>query len=192
MDTEPAWSPDGSQIAFTKMYPNENNREELWIMNSDGSNSLYIGVEGFAAKWSSDGTKFIYSSKNTGNYEIYTCRIDGTDVQQITNTTINEWFPILSPNDSLIAFNAYATGDYSSSELYLMEANGSNLTRLTNNMGSDGYPRFSPDSSLLSFTRDLSNQQWEVFIMNIDGSNIRQVTDSPAGITAINAVWQPN
>ena len=30
-------------------------KEELWIMNSDGSNQHYIGIEGFAAKWSSNG-----------------------------------------------------------------------------------------------------------------------------------------
>jgi len=190
-DSEPAWSPDGTQIAFTRIYPNQNNREELWIMDATGSNPLYIGIEGFAAKWSSDGTTFIYSSNSTGNYEIYTCRIDGTDIQQLTNTIINEWFPIWSPNDSLIAFNAYPSGDYSSSEIYIMNANGVNLRRLTNNNVSDGYPRFSPDGSLISFTRDLSNQQWEVFIMNIDSTNLRRVTNSPTGITAINAVWKP-
>ena len=96
-----------------------------------------------------------------------------------------------SQDDSLIAYNAYPSGDYSSSEIYVMDANGTNISRLTNNNVSDGYPRFSPDGSLISFTRDLSNQQWEVFIMNIDGTDVRRVTNSPSGITVINAVWRP-
>jgi Tol biopolymer transport system component len=190
-DSEPAWSPDGSQISFTRIYPNQNGREELWIMNADGSNQHYIGVEGFAAKWSSDGLRFVYSANISDNYDIYTCKVDGTDIQQLTSTPVNEWFTVWSPDDSFIAFNAYPTGDYSASEIYIMEANGNNLTRLTDNTTSDGYPRFSPDGSLISFTHDLSSQQWEIFIMNTDGSNVRQVTDSPSGITAINAVWRP-
>ncbi len=190
MDSEPAWSPDGTQIAFTRLSQNFV-REELWIMNSDGSNQHYIGVEGFAAKWSSDGSRFIYSSKTTGNYEIYTCQINGTDIQQLTNTVVDEWFPVWSPDDSLIAYNAYRSGDFSSSEIYIMNANGTNIRRLTNNNVSDSYPRWSPDGSFISFTMDLSNQQWEVFIMNMDGTNVRRVTNSPSGITAINAVWRP-
>ncbi|MGB5530683.1 MAG: hypothetical protein WBQ32_12010 [Ignavibacteriaceae bacterium] len=190
MDSEPAWSPDGTQIAFTRLSQNFV-REELWIMNSDGSNQHYIGVEGFAAKWSSDGSRFIYSSKSTGNYEIYTCQINGTDIQQLTNTVVDEWFPVWSPDDSLIAYNAYPSGDFSSSEIYVMNSNGTKITRLTNNNVSDSYPRWSPDGLFISFTMDLSNQQWEVFIMNMDGTNLRRVTNSPSGITAINAVWRP-
>jgi TolB protein len=191
-DTEPVWPPDGSEIAFTRMYPDQSDRSELWIMDSDGGNPHYIGVEGFAAKWSSDGTRFVYSARSSGNYEIFTCRTDGTDLHQLTSTEIDEFFPTWSPDDSLIAYNAYPSGDYDSSEIYIMDADGENVTRLTANDVSDGYPRFSPDGSRISFTRDLSSQQWEIFVMNIDGTDVRRVTNSPSGITAINAVWKPS
>lgn len=189
-DSEPVWSPGGAQIAFTRIYPNQNNREELWIMDADGSNSSYIGIEGFAAKWSSDGTKFIYSSKSTGNYEIYTCQINGTDVQKLTNTNIEEWFPIWSPDDNQIAYNAYPSGDYNSSKIYIMDANGDNLRRLTNNNVSESYPRWSPDGSLIAFHSG-PLEEWEVYIINSDGTNLRRVTNSSTGITAINPAWRP-
>ncbi len=61
-DTDPHWSPDGTQLVFTRIYPEENERFEIWIMNADGSDQHSIGVEGFAAKWSVDGSHFIYQS----------------------------------------------------------------------------------------------------------------------------------
>lgn len=190
-DSEPNWSPDGTQILFTRMYLNQNDRTEIWIMNADGTNQHYTGVEGFAAKWSPDGTRFIYQSSYLVDSDIFTCNVDGTNLQQLTDTEVNEWFPVWSPDMSQIVYNAYPSGDYSTSELYMMNSDGSNRRRLTNNNVSDGYPRFSPDGSLLSFTRDISTQQWEVFISNVDGTNARQVTDSPSGKTAINPVWRP-
>lgn len=196
-DSEPAWSPDGSQIAFTRIYPNQNFKNELWAMDADGSNQYFLGVEGFGAKWSPDGHKFIYT--NVGDWgpaglkgsDIFTCDIDGTDIQQITNTSGDEWYPIWSPDGNFIAFGYSSDGSYENNELYIMNSDITGRLQLTNNNVYDGYPRFSPGVSLISFTRDLSNQQWEIFKMNIDGSNVRRVTNSPSGITAINAVWKP-
>jgi len=196
MDSEPKWSPDGTQLAFTRFYQNFQ-KEELWLMNADGSNQHYIGVDGFAAKWSSDGNSFIYSSKISGNYEIYTCDTDGSNIQQLTNTTLDETFPIYSPSGTQIAYNA-SSGEYntpgnsSTYEIHTMNSDGTNISKITNNNFMDAYPRWSPDGTRLAFESDRHEaNKWEVYIMNVDGSNARRVTNSPSGITAINAVWRP-
>ncbi len=196
-DSDPVWSPDGTQIVFTRIYPDQNMKNEIWIMNADGTNQHDIGVEGFSAKWSPDGSQFTFT--NTGPWDppgikgsdIWICDVNGADLRQITNAPSDEWYPSWSPDGSQIVFNAHTTGDYSSSDVYIMDTDGGDLQRLTDNNTYDGYPRFSPDGSLISFGRDLSNRQWEVFIMNTDGTNVRRVTHSPSGITAINAVWRP-
>jgi Tol biopolymer transport system component/pimeloyl-ACP methyl ester carboxylesterase len=200
-DSEPSWSPDGTRIAFTRIYPDQDNREEVWVMNASGSSPHWIGVEGFAAKWSHDGSRFIYTSHRSGNYEIYTSRIDGTDEQQVTSTSANEAFPAWSPDGSQIAYSA-STGEWNTVEnaktyeLYVMDADGTHVHQLTDNAAYDGNPRWSPDGALgqglIVFSSDRAEpEHWEVYVMNADGSDVRQVTHTPGDATAINPVWRP-
>lgn len=186
-DNDPAWSPDGSQIVFARVFLSENNRSELWIMDSDGSNQHSIGVEGFAAKWSPDGTNLVYQSKFVTSSDIYTCNPDGSNVQQLTSTAFSEITPVYSPDGTQIAYVTDRDGNH---EIYLMNADGTNSRRLTNIQYEDYAPRWSHDGSMIAFNSG-PFQEWEIYIINADGTNLRQVTNSPAGITAINPVWKP-
>ena len=197
LDSEPSWSPDGTRVAFTRTYPDQGNREEIWVMKADGSDPHWIGVEGLAAKWSPDGSRFIYTSNRSGNYEIYTANIDGTDEQRLMSTSADESFPTWSPDGRQIAYSA-STGEWNTIEnsqtyeIYVMDADGTNVHQLTHNTAYDGNPRWSPDGSLLVFSSDRAEAgHWEIYMMNADGSNVKQVTNTPASATAINPVWRP-
>jgi TolB protein len=196
-DSEPVWSPDGTRIAFTRIYPEQNDREEIWIMNADGSDQHWTGMVGFAARWSPDGTRLIYSSSVSGNYDLYTSGVDGSDQQHLTDTSADEWFASWSPDGSQIVYSASmgtssSSADLETYEIFIMDADGSNVRQLTNNTAYDGNPRWSPDGTLIAFHSDLAvSGQWQVYVMAADGSERRQVTDLPEGITAINPVWRP-
>ena len=61
-DIEPAWSPDGTQIAFTRFYGAT--QGEIFVMNADGSNQrrLTANANDRNPTWSPDGTKIAFSS----------------------------------------------------------------------------------------------------------------------------------
>lgn len=82
------------------------------------------------------------------------------------------------------------------SEIYVMNDNGTQVQRLTNDPLYDALPMWSPDGSTIAFMRDLHSagagkgQQFDLFIMNADGSNQRNLTDHPA--LDIHQSWSPD
>ena len=191
-DTDPAWSPDMSRISFTRKYPNQNMRDELWIMNADGSNQHYTGIEGFMSKWSENGMNFIYTSKRINNkYDIFTCDTNGTNEQRLTNTTADERFPVYSPDGSEIVFSAGTGSSMTDWEIYKMKSDGTSVRQLTSNNAYEFCAQWSPDGTLIAYGSDVHLAgKWEIYIMDTSGVNVHRVTYSPANMTAINPVWR--
>jgi TolB protein len=198
-DSEPAWSPDGTHILFTRIEFTSGNqyRSDLWLMNADGGDQKMVVADGYTGKWSPDGTRLLYTSNKTGNYEIYTSSIDGADEQRLTETSADESYPSWSPDGKWIVFCA-STGEWNTSEsgitneIYLMNSDGTAVRQLTDNHAYDGNPRWSPDGSLLAFSSDIAEPgHYDIFVMDADGANIKQVTHTPSGARAINPIWRP-
>ena len=79
-DTEPAYSPDGSKIAFTR-------GGDIWVMNADGTGQGAVtGIEGPDSEpaWSQDGTQIVYVSNHTAigssttGPELFVRNVDGS------------------------------------------------------------------------------------------------------------------
>jgi hypothetical protein len=90
-DLEPVWSPDGARIAFTRQPATHT--DILVIELATLTESVVVqtsGVEG-SPSWSPDGTRLAFMNNGvTGDFEIFTVRLDGTDVQRLTfNTAVD-------------------------------------------------------------------------------------------------------
>jgi Tol biopolymer transport system component len=127
------------------------------------------------------------------DYDLYTSNPDGSDLRRLTTNPLYDAEATLSPDGQTIVFTSLRDGDI---DVYTMSVDGSNLRRLTDELGYDGGPFFSHDGrrivwrrSVLVTARDSADyralvaqnlvrpSRMEVWVMDVDGSNKRQVTD---------------
>ncbi len=129
-------------------------------------------------------------------YDIFTAKPDGTDLRQFTTTPGYDAEATISPKGDRIVFTSIRNGDL---DLYSMNLDGSDVRQLTNDLGYDGGAFFSWDGSMIVYRawhytdtaeaaayRSLLAQnmvrpsRMELWIMNADGSNKRQITHNGA------------
>ena len=122
-------------------------------------------------------SEIAFVSERDGNAEIYTMRIDGTELSRLTTNSFIDYNPTWSPNGSKIAFHSNRSGK---NQIYTMDANGANQIRLLQSTASDEWPYWSPDGARIAFGRvdalDNGGERTEVFVVNSDGTNPTRLT----------------
>jgi len=135
------------------------------------------------------------------SFDIFIADKNGKELKQLTNTPGYDAEATVSPKGDKIVFTSMRSGDL---ELYTMNIDGSNVKQVTNELGYDGGAFFSPDGTKLIFRasrpktpeaikeyKDLLAKgvvmptNMELFICNVDGSNLKQITHLG------NANWAP-
>ncbi|MFN8459398.1 MAG: hypothetical protein U0401_32905 [Anaerolineae bacterium] len=114
MNRSPAWSPDGTRIAFGSSRDEGNPSGcpfncnfEIYVMNADGSDQRRLTnnpqVDNWPV-WSPDGTRIAFTSYRDGNAEIYIMNADGSNPTRLTNNPASDFWPMWSPDGTRIAF----------------------------------------------------------------------------------------
>ncbi|HUF25682.1 MAG TPA: hypothetical protein VMM18_01775 [Gemmatimonadaceae bacterium] len=129
-------------------------------------------------------------------YDIFTARPDGSDLRRLTDAAGYDAEATISPDGRRIVFTSMRDGDL---DIYVMDAEGRNVRRLTHEEGYDGGAVFSPDGTMIVYRahhpgepgeladyrglRDaglVRPNRVEIFVMDADGSNKRQLTRNGA------------
>lgn len=137
-----------------------------------------------------------YVWKMHPEFDLYTAKADGTGLKRLSHTPGYDAEATISRDGKRIVFTSVRDGDF---DIYVMDANGKNVKRLTNELGYDGGPFFSPDGKKIVYranhpktpeqiadyrdlmkTSQLRPSTLEIWIMDADGSNKRQVTSNGA------------
>jgi len=204
---DPSWSPDGSKIVFTS---NRRGRSEIFVMDADGTgvqqltyneylqNLEYVQtyVDG-SPSWSPDGSKIVFTSNRNGDFEIFVMDADGTGVQQLTDRYGDHYsdaLPSWSPDGGEIAFGSMRDGRRM--EIFVMDADGTGARRLTD-IQESSCAAWSPDGSKIAFCSydfygndPLVEGDFEIFVMNADGTEVQQLTDTEYDDR--NPSWSPD
>lgn len=126
------------------------------------------------------------------SYDIFTARPNGSELKQLTNTPGYDAEATISTSGKKIVFTSTRDGDL---DIYSMDANGGNVRRLTNEVGYDGGPFYSRDGKQIVYRAYHPQNEkekadylkllkanlirpttLELWVMNADGSNRRQIT----------------
>jgi CSLREA domain-containing protein len=178
-DQQPAWSPDGTKLAF--MSTRTLGQYQVFKMNADGTNVVQISdnsMPHYTPTWSPDGSRLLFEGDNG---DFYLANPDGTNLMRLTNSPEIEANTDWSPDGTKILFTKIpTTGGTSTYELYVMNADGTNPVQLTNNTAYDDWGQWSPDGTRIVFQTNRGSLASEVYVMNADGSNPTNLSNTEA------------
>jgi TolB protein len=173
----PAYSPDGSQIAFTSYL---RGTPDLWVVAAGGGRARTVTKKpgmNSGADWSPDGRNIVLTQSYEGNAELYRVNLDGTRSDRLTRGPFIDMSATHSPDGSQIAFVSDRGG---SPQVYVMAANGGAPRRLTFQGGNNTTPRWSPDAKKprIAFTGRDEKGQFDVFVYDMQTQKIERITQN--------------
>jgi Tol biopolymer transport system component len=185
-DTRPAWSPDGSKLAYTCLRQPDGSigsPQRICVRNADGTGLTVLSntlEEDFGPAWSRDGSQIAFATFSATFQSILS----------IMNADGTGRFPILlpgaanpdwSPTGSSLAFDT-------TNAIGIYDRFGNRVLFITNATG-DSRPRYSPNGSKIVFQSSRDGQP-EIYVMNTDGKEQTRLTNNPAWDTA--PAWSPD
>ena len=197
-ELDPAWSPDGKQIAFAVEHPTA--LQGIWIIGVDGTGSRQItsGVDSNPS-WSPDGNEIAFQRHDpvAQSDAIFVVPATGGSPTDLTsNPAIDDLQPAWSPDGSRILFSS-APVDGFELDLWMMNPDGSNRQQVTTTQGLDEHdPAWSPDGRRIVYVGESSSHgasSYQLYVSNANGTNRRILTHACGDCAYINdePTWQP-
>lgn len=196
----PAISPDRRQIAFGIFHQS---KEELWLINRDGSNLRQLLTQYSVARapsWSPDGKRLLVevarAGQNFKQHDIIALTLLTGDVTPILNSAGWEGGPAWSPNGHFVAFNGRLEGSQCM-RIYIYDMNQHTTREATSPPSNDEcvagqgdfWPAWSPDGTRLAFGRKYDNDE-HIAVLNIANGEVFAWDSGPS--PAGHPRWSPD
>jgi serine/threonine protein kinase len=181
----PSFSPDGQKIVFANRIADE--PTSIWVIDKNGVNPklLYPSPNNVVAvAWSPDGATIAYamSVDQPNEFQIFLMDADGRNHRRISQGLLGIGGSLAwSPDSRYLLIFAGPPGD---KDIYRLDVSNGDYLRLTFG-GNNTAASYSPDGTQIVFNSLRNNGQADLYIMNADGSDLRQLTSHPE------PDWQP-
>lgn len=171
---------------------------DVWVMNPDGTDARPLtdtptGFFSLRGHYDGTGSLMTFYSDRTGNEEIWLMDSDGENERQVTDDPGRDYNSSLSPDGSQIVWVSHRS-DVANGDIWIADADGANPQQLVpddDDGARDRTPFFSPDGSVVGFHSNRGGQP-EIWTIRPDGTDLRQVTQSPPGTESYNIAWSPD
>lgn len=213
-DGFPALSPDGRRVVFDSNRRRAEgepfNTSDLYVMNADGTGQTWL-TRGSSASWSADGRLVAYHASASGggrpiksdpgaatnDSDIFVVTVDGRgERRNITNDPVAiDDDPDWSPDGRTILFTSHAVTDdpnnSATAEIFSTSAEvAGKPTRLTSNTEEERGPTWSPDGRRIAFACRRGGADFEICVMNANGTGEIQLTDN--AVADLTPSWSPD
>jgi eukaryotic-like serine/threonine-protein kinase len=171
----PAYSPDGSKIAFMS---DRSGVHTLWVCNGDGSNPMQLtttGTSGIWPRWSPDGRTIAFAAEE-GRYQyIYVISANGGIPQRLTgDPTNNDKWPYWSRDGQSIYFASWRDG---ADQICKVPAAGGKAVQITSGGVNRGMVQESPDGKFLYYEKGYPSQA-SLWRMPVGGGEETRILDA--------------
>jgi len=174
----PAWSADGSKIAFSSGRTGD---PEIWLADASGGNlhkvTSFRGPD-VSPTWNPrTNAQIAWVSGRTGLPQIYVMDQDGANIQRMTDGGY-AISPSWSPNGQFLTFSwdrKYGPGAPGGYDIYVMDIASKRWMQLTHDAGVNDFPSWAPDGRHIVFERNMGGHV-QIWSMLADGTQQQELT----------------